>query len=94
MGRAEGSELRRVLGGLDPHDGSSLRGSTSPVRVAGFDLTFSAPKSGTALFGIGDAETPRHIRAADDLAARDAVANGQTRPHLCCAPASVALLPL
>ena len=32
-------------------DGSPLRSSSSPVKVAGFDLTFSAPKSVSVLFG-------------------------------------------
>ncbi len=36
--------LRNVLAGLDPRDGTPLRTSSSPARVAGFDLTFSAPK--------------------------------------------------
>ena len=43
-GPVDGDALRRVLAGLDPHDGSLLRSSSSPVKVAGFDLTFSAPK--------------------------------------------------
>jgi conjugative relaxase-like TrwC/TraI family protein len=44
-GAAEAEELRRVLAGLNPGDGSSLRDATSRVRLTGFDLTFSAPKS-------------------------------------------------
>src|SRR5262245_53288483 len=44
-GAVEAEELRRVLAGLDPRDGSALRGPASRVRLAGFDLTFSAPKS-------------------------------------------------
>ncbi len=53
-GPVDGDALRRVLAGLDPRDGTPLRASSSPVRVAGFDLTFSAPKSVSVLFGIGD----------------------------------------
>jgi conjugative relaxase-like TrwC/TraI family protein len=48
-GPVDGDALRRVLGGLDPLDGTLLRGSSSPVRVAGFDLTFSAPESVSVL---------------------------------------------
>ena len=55
-GAVEGEALRRVLAGLDPRDGSPLRSSSSPTRVGGFDLTFSAPKSVSVLFGVGDAE--------------------------------------
>jgi conjugative relaxase-like TrwC/TraI family protein len=43
------------------------------VRVAGFDLTFSAPKSVSVLFGIGDRERQTAVRRAHDRAARDAV---------------------
>ena len=53
-GPVDGEALRRVLAGLDPSDGSSLRSSSSPIRVGGFDLTFSAPKSVSVLFGVGD----------------------------------------
>ena len=68
-----GDALRNVLAGLDPQDGSPLRGSSSPVRVAGFDLTFSAPKSVSVLFGIGDRELRGAVRAAHDRAALEAV---------------------
>ena len=47
--------------------------SSSPVKVAGFDLTFSAPKSVSVLFGIGDRELRGAVRAAHDRAAREAV---------------------
>jgi conjugative relaxase-like TrwC/TraI family protein len=72
-GRVEGEALRRVLAGLDPLDGSALRSSSSPTRVGGFDLTFSAPKSVSVLFGVGDATTRERVRAAHDLATRAAV---------------------
>ena len=58
-GPVDGDALRRVLAGLDPQDGSPLRSSSSPVKVAGFDLTFSAPKSVSVLFGIGDRRAAR-----------------------------------
>src|SRR3954469_8505859 len=45
--------LRRVLAGADPRDGALLRSSSSPARVGGFDLTFSAPKSVSVLYGLG-----------------------------------------
>jgi conjugative relaxase-like TrwC/TraI family protein len=66
-------ELRRVLDGLDPRDGTGLRTSTSPGRVAGFDLTFSAPKSVSVLFGIGDDSLRSRVREAHDVAVREAV---------------------
>ena len=65
--------LRRVLDGLDPRDGAELRTSTSRARVAGFDLTFSAPKSVSVLFGLGDEELRARVREAHDVAVREAV---------------------
>jgi conjugative relaxase-like TrwC/TraI family protein len=72
-GPVDGEALRRVLAGLDPHDASPLRSSSSPVKVAGFDLTFSAPKSVGVLFGIGGREVPAAVRAAHDRAVLEAV---------------------
>jgi conjugative relaxase-like TrwC/TraI family protein len=67
--------LRRVLEGLDPRDGSELRTSTSRARVAGFDLTFSAPKSVSILFGLADHEKQASVRSAHDVAVRKAVSH-------------------
>lgn len=72
-GPVEATALRRVLAGLDPQDGSPLRNAASRVRVAGFDLTFSAPKSVSVLFALGDEEMRSRVRAAHDLAAREAL---------------------
>jgi conjugative relaxase-like TrwC/TraI family protein len=72
-GSVDGAALGRVLAGLDPRDGSALRSSSSPTRVGGFDLTFSAPKSVSVLFGVGDAHARSGVRAAHDVATRAAV---------------------
>ena len=72
-GPVDGEALRRVLAGSDPLDGSPLRGSSSAVKVAGFDLTFSAPKSVSVVFGIGDRELRTKVRAAHDRAVVEAV---------------------
>jgi TrwC relaxase len=69
----DGDALRRVLAGLDPHDGSVLRDSSSPVKVAGFDLTFSAPKSVSVVFALGDRDVRGAVRSAHDRATREAV---------------------
>jgi conjugative relaxase-like TrwC/TraI family protein len=60
-----------VLDGLDP-EGVPLRASACAVRVAGYDLTFSAPKSVSVLFALGDAGTRRAVRAAHDTAVGEA----------------------
>lgn len=72
-GQVEPDALRAVLSGLDPRDSAELRTSSSRARVAGFDLTFSAPKSMSVLFGIGDDELRRRVRAAHDVAVREAI---------------------
>jgi conjugative relaxase-like TrwC/TraI family protein len=72
-GSVGGEQLRRVLAGLDPSNGAPLRVSTSPARVAGFDLTFSAPKSVSVLFGIGAPDLRERVRVAHDAAAVEAV---------------------
>jgi conjugative relaxase-like TrwC/TraI family protein len=73
QGEVEADQLRRVLEGLDPQNGSELRTSTSRARVAGFDLTFSAPKSVSVLFGLGDDDLRARVREAHDVAVREAV---------------------
>ena len=56
---------------MDPASGMQLRRRGS---VAGFDVTFSAPKSVSVLFGIGDARIQSAIREAHDQAVIDATA--------------------
>jgi conjugative relaxase-like TrwC/TraI family protein len=73
-GDVEAEALRRVLEGRHPVGGTELRTSSSRARVAGFDLTFSAPKSVSVLFGLGDGELRERVRVAHDLAAWEAVA--------------------
>ena len=73
-GGVDGDALRRALDGLDPRDGLPLRESLSPVRVAGFDLTFSAPKSVSVVFALGDWSVRGAVRDAHDRAAREAFA--------------------
>jgi conjugative relaxase-like TrwC/TraI family protein len=60
-------QLGHVLAGRDPTSGTRLT-QDRPNRVPGFDLTFSAPKSVSVLFGIADIETAAVVRAAHDAA--------------------------
>lgn len=73
-GHVDGAELRAVLAGRDPRDGSVLRSARGGVRVAGFDLTFSAPKSVSVLFGVGERDVRVAVRQAHDLAVQEALA--------------------
>src|SRR4051794_19941621 len=64
--------LVRLLDGCDPRTGQELV-RVRDGRVPGFDVTFSAPKSVSVLFGIGDDELRGAIRDAHDRAVLDAL---------------------
>ena len=66
-------DLRSVLGGTHPHDGTNLgaRRIDPRGRVAGFDLTFSAPKSVSLLYGLGSLDTAAAVKSAHDRAVAD-----------------------
>jgi conjugative relaxase-like TrwC/TraI family protein len=58
---------RHCIGALpwcDPLTGRELAAPVSRARVPGFDLMFSAPKSASVLFGIGEANVRATIRRA------------------------------
>ncbi len=71
-GTVEADELTQLLDGVRPWDGSRLR-DVGDRSVTAFDLTFSAPKSVSILFGIGDAEIADATRAAHDAAVLQAL---------------------
>jgi conjugative relaxase-like TrwC/TraI family protein len=64
--------LRRLLAGEHPGTGELL-GRSKQSRVPGFDLTFSAPKCVSVLFGVGDDRVRGAIRRAHDSAVADAL---------------------
>lgn len=70
-GEVDGDDFRTLMGATDPRDGAALadgRGS-----VAAFDLTFSAPKSVSVLYAVGDDHTSRALRDAHDESVREAL---------------------
>src|SRR3954453_15441816 len=71
-GEVDATRLDRVLAGAHPATGDPL-GRVVAGRVPGFDLTFSAPKSVSVLFGIGDDDLRAAIRDAHDQAVADAL---------------------
>jgi len=74
FGRVEGELLHRALLGQHPRTGDPLaKPPGGGVRVPGFDLTFSAPKSVSLLFGLGDAELSREVREAHEAAVAGAL---------------------
>jgi conjugative relaxase-like TrwC/TraI family protein len=65
------SDLRGVLNGASPDGHRPLTGART--RVPGFDVTFSAPKSVSLLFGLGGAEMQSAVLAAHTAAVEDAL---------------------
>jgi conjugative relaxase-like TrwC/TraI family protein len=72
-GTVEDGQVGRLLAGEDPSSGVLLGRRVTEGRVAGFDLTFKAPKSVSILFGIGDAGTARVLRECHEAAVADAL---------------------
>lgn len=66
-------QIIRLLDARDPASGEALRQPLASGAVAGFDLTFRAPKSVSVLFEIADEEVVREIRAAHDAAVGEAL---------------------
>ena len=71
-GAVDGDALRRVLAGHRPWSDAPLRDPRSRARVAGFDLTFSAPKSVSVIFGLADPALRSAVRQAHDAAVTEA----------------------
>jgi conjugative relaxase-like TrwC/TraI family protein len=67
-GEVDDDGLTAVLGGAHPRTSDQLTSRRGGTRVPGFDLTFSAPKSVSLLFGLGDREVSRQARQAHDRA--------------------------
>lgn len=72
-----GDELRAVLAGLSPGTGLTPNGDqvrTWRNRVPGFDLTFSAPKSVSVLYALGDPLVRAEVVEATNTAVEEAIA--------------------
>lgn len=80
QGRWEGSgaEARGLTGGVEDEQFLNLltqpsSSATKPKTVLAYDLTFSAPKSVSVIYGIGDPDLSAAAREAHDEAVRDAL---------------------
>ncbi len=72
-GEVDAEGIVRLLDGRDPATGDRLRELSASDAVAGFDLTFRAPKSVGILFGIAEPEVVREIVAAHEAAVWEAM---------------------
>jgi Ti-type conjugative transfer relaxase TraA len=69
FGHVDGELLHRALNGKHPATGDQLaRPPRGAIRVPGFDLTFSAPKSVSVLYALGDDDVRSAVRDAHDAA--------------------------
>ncbi len=66
-------DLAAVLAGADPSSGSRLGRSHDRVKVAGFDLTFCAPKSVNLLHAPGARDVADQVRFGHGEAVREAL---------------------
>jgi conjugative relaxase-like TrwC/TraI family protein len=65
-GAPEPGELQALLEGRDPRSGERLPGLRDGRRNAGFDLTFTAPKSASVLLAVGDERVRLAVLAAHE----------------------------
>jgi len=73
-GEVSPDDLRAVLAGVAPDGRSLTAGRVRPEgRVSGFDLTFSAPKSVSLLYGLGDPGTSETVKQIHARAVADAL---------------------
>ncbi len=71
-GIVDADDFSNLLRGTAP-SGTRLRREPDARSVIGFDLTFSAPKSVSVLYGIGDSRLARLTREAHDEAVKQAL---------------------
>lgn len=72
-GEVDADGIVRLLDARDPSSGARLRQPLASGAVAGFDLTFRAPKSVSVLFGIAEETVAGEIRAAHQAAVAEAL---------------------
>ena len=65
--------LHRMLNGAHPLTGERLGAPPRGIRVAGYDLTFRAPKSVSLLYGLGGHEVAGQVRQAHEQAIGEAL---------------------
>ena len=63
-------QLQRLFEGYDPETGDALASNSGMQHKAGWDCTFSAPKSVSVAWGLAEPELQKHIADAHDAAVR------------------------
>lgn len=73
IGEVDEDDFAALMRGATPAGGAPLRQVQGTADTAGFDLTFSAPKSVSILYGVGDEQLARAVRDAHDSAVEQAL---------------------
>lgn len=73
-GEVSEADLATLFQRRDPRTGDQLGRAPTRRSVSGFDLTFSAPKSVSILYAIGDKRVSASAREAHDAAVRETLA--------------------
>jgi conjugative relaxase-like TrwC/TraI family protein len=73
-GAVDAARLGALLSGSHPATGERLSPTHQRVRVAGFDCTFSTPKSVSLLHALGPDEAAKEVRASHDAAVEASLA--------------------
>jgi conjugative relaxase-like TrwC/TraI family protein len=74
VGQVDREGFMRAMAGCDPRTGALLRPPRARSKVAGFDLTFSAPKSVSVLFAVAGEEVSAALLEAHERAVEEAFA--------------------
>lgn len=69
-GNVRAGQLRQLFEGFDPATGKALASNAGEKHKAGWDFTFSAPKSVSVAWALGHAELQQQIADAHDAAVR------------------------
>jgi len=69
-GNVRAGQLQRLFEGYDPETGDALASNSGMQHKAGWDCTFSAPKSVSVLWGLAEPELQKQIADAHDAAVR------------------------
>ena len=72
-GNVDAAAFRALLDGHDPEGDRPLRDPRSRTRLSAFDLTFSAPKSVSVVFAVGDPRIRAAVRGTHDRAVAEAL---------------------
>jgi conjugative relaxase-like TrwC/TraI family protein len=80
-GMVDSDAFLAVMAGHDPATGRDLGRRFGESSVRGYDATFSAPKSVSVLFGLGDPDVRRHVVEAHENAVQGVLGWVETHAH-------------